>query len=141
MRISDWSSDVCSSDLTIKPLSLKGNGVLGKKVKYVSGDSQTNPDAARQAAQRAIERDGAIMFSGGPSSAVAVAQQYLAQDKGVIFMDALTHSNDTSGKHRRRYGFRHFRSEEHTCELQSLMRTSYAVFCLKQKPRTHTKTT
>src|SRR3546814_10187480 len=92
----------------MKPLSLKGNGVLGKKVKYVSGDSQTNPDAARQAAQRAIERDGALLFSGGSSSAVAVAPQYLAQDKGVIFMDALTHSNDTTGKDGRRYGFRHF---------------------------------
>ncbi|MYZ47564.1 substrate-binding protein [Propylenella binzhouense] len=93
---------------TMKPLSLKGNGVLGKKVEYVTGDTQTNPDAARQAAQRAIERDKVIMFSGGSSSAVAVAQQYLAQDKGVIFMDALTHSNDTTGKDRRRYGFRHF---------------------------------
>lgn len=93
---------------TMKPLSLKGNGVLGKKVEYVTGDTQTNPDAARQSAQRAIERDGVIMFSGGSSSAVAVAQQYLAQEKGVVFMNALTHSNDTTGKDRRRYGFRHF---------------------------------
>ena len=93
---------------TLKPLHLKGNGVLGKKVTYVTGDTQTNPDAARQVAQRAIERDGVIMFSGGSSSAVAVAQQYLAQEKGVIFMNALSHSNDTTGKDRRRYGFRHF---------------------------------
>ncbi len=93
---------------TMKPLSLKGDGVLGKKVEYVTGDTQTNPDAARTAASRAIERDGVIMFSGGSSSAVAVAQQYLAQERGVVFMDALTHSNDTTGKDRRRYGFRHF---------------------------------
>lgn len=93
---------------TLKPLSLKGNGVLGKKVEYVQGDAQTNPDAARAAARRMIERDGIIMFSGGSSSAVAVAQQYLAQEKSVIFMDALTHSNDTTGKDRRRYGFREF---------------------------------
>src|SRR3546814_21077271 len=133
MRISDWSSDVCSSDLyadegadqlkayqlavkhlnegggmleTLKPSSLKGNGVLGRKVEYVQGDAQTNPDAARAAARRMIERDGITMFSGGSSSAVAVAQQYLAQEKGVIFMDALTHSNDTTGKDRPRYGFR-----------------------------------
>src|SRR3546814_10463025 len=91
MRISDWSSDVCSSDLyadegadqlkayqlavkhlnegggmleTLKPSSLKGNGVLGRKVEYVQGDAQTNPDAARAAARRMIERDGIIMFSG-----------------------------------------------------------------------------
>src|SRR3546814_8313128 len=35
-------------------------------------------------------------------------------------------------------GVRRFRSEEHTSELQSLMRTSYAVFCLKKKPHTDT---
>ncbi len=93
---------------TLKPSSLKGNGVLGKKVEYVTGDTQTNPDAARTSARRMIERDGVIMWSGGSSSAVAIAQQYLAQEKGVIFMDALTHSNDTTGKDKRRYGFRYF---------------------------------
>src|SRR3546814_7085202 len=35
------------------------------------------------------------------------------------------------------FGFLHNRSEEHTSELQSLMRTSYAVFCLKKKKDTH----
>src|SRR3546814_3702623 len=34
--------------------------------------------------------------------------------------------------------YEHFRSEEHTSELQSLMRISYAVFCLKKKKNTHT---
>ena len=93
---------------TLKPSNLKGNGVLGKKVEYVTGDTQTNPDSARTSARRMIDRDGVIMWSGGSSSAVAIAQQYLAQEKGVIFMDALTHSNDTTGKDRRRYGFRYF---------------------------------
>jgi len=93
---------------TLKPSSLKGNGVLGKKVEYVTGDTQTNPDAARTSARRMIDRDGVIMWSGGSSSATAIAQQYLAQEKGVIYMDALTHSNDTTGKDKRRYGFRYF---------------------------------
>ncbi len=93
---------------TLKPSHLKGNGILKKKVQFVVGDSETKPDAARAAARRMIERDKAIMFTGGSSSAVAVAQQYLAQDMGVIFMDALSHSNDTTGKDRRRYGFRYF---------------------------------
>ncbi len=93
---------------TLKPSSLKGNGVLGKKVEYVEGDTQTNPDAARTSARRMVERDGVIMFSGGSSSATAIAQQYLAQDMGIIFMCGLTHSNDTTGKDRRRYGFRQF---------------------------------
>ncbi len=93
---------------TMQPTALKGNGVLGKKVTYVTGDTQTNPDAARASARRMIERDGVIMFTGGSSSAVAIAQQYLAQEKGVIFMSGLSHSNDTTGKDPRRYGFRHF---------------------------------
>lgn len=93
---------------TMKPLSLKGNGVLGKKVEYVTGDTQTKSDAARASAKRMIEKDGIIMFTGGSSSATAVAQQSLAQEMGVIFMNGLTHSNDTTGKDKRRYGFRHF---------------------------------
>ncbi len=93
---------------TMTPKSLKGNGVLGKKVEYVTGDTQTKSDAARASAKRMIEKDGVIMFSGGSSSGVAIAVQSLAQEMGVVFMCGLTHSNDTTGKDRRRYGFRHF---------------------------------
>lgn len=93
---------------TMKPLHLKGNGVLGKKVEYVTGDTQTKSDAARATAKRMIEKDGIIMFSGCSSSAVAVAMQSLAQEMGVINMCGLSHSNDTTGKDKRRYGFRHF---------------------------------
>lgn len=93
---------------TMKPKALKGNGILGKKVKYVTGDTQTKSDAARASAKRMIEKDGVIMYSGGSSSGVAIAQQSLAQEMGVIFMCGLTHSNDTTGKDKRRYGFRHF---------------------------------
>ncbi len=93
---------------TFKPSSLKGNGILGKKVAYVTGDTQTKSDAARASAKRMIEKDGVIMFSGGSSSGVAIAVQSLAQEMGVVFMAGLTHSNDTTGKDKRRYGFRHF---------------------------------
>jgi branched-chain amino acid transport system substrate-binding protein len=93
---------------TLKPLYLKGNGVLGKKVVGVQGNTQTNPSVARASARRMIEKEGIIMWSGGSSSATAVAQQYLAQELGVVFMCGLTHSNDTTGKDKRRYGFRHF---------------------------------
>ncbi|MEM8855858.1 MAG: substrate-binding protein, partial [Pseudomonadota bacterium] len=93
---------------TMTPSSLTGNGILGKKVEYVTGDTQTKADAARSSARRMIEKDGVIMFSGGSSSSVAVAQQSLAQEMGVVFMCGLTHANDTTGKDRRRYGFRHF---------------------------------
>lgn len=93
---------------TMKPTALKGNGILGKKVAFVTGDTQTKSDAARDSAKRMIERDKAVMISGGSSSGVAVAVQSLCQDMGVIFMAGLTHSNDTTGKDKRRYGFRHF---------------------------------
>ncbi|MEJ8572613.1 ABC transporter substrate-binding protein [Microbaculum marinum] len=93
---------------TMKPLALKGNGVLGKKVAFVTGDTQTKSDAARASAKRMIEKDGAIMITGGSSSGVAVAVQSLCQEAGVIFMAGLTHSNDTTGKDKRANGFRHF---------------------------------
>ncbi|MCB8837154.1 ABC transporter substrate-binding protein [Aurantimonas sp. VKM B-3413] len=92
----------------LKPSSLKGNGILGKKVAFVTGDTQTKSDAARASAKRMIEADKVIMISGGSSSGVAVAVQSLCQDAGVVFMAGLTHSNDTTGKDKRRYGFRHF---------------------------------
>lgn len=93
---------------TMQPSSLKGNGILGKKVQFVTGDTQTKSDAARASAQRMIQRDGVTMFTGGSSSGVAIACQSLAQELGVIYMCGLTHSNDTTGKDKRRYGFRHF---------------------------------
>jgi len=93
---------------TMKPGHLKGNGVLGKKVEFVTGDTATGPDAARANAKQMIEKDGVIMINGGSSSSVAIAVQSLCQEAGIIFMCGLTHSNDTTGKDRRRYGFRHF---------------------------------
>ncbi|MGB7182707.1 MAG: substrate-binding protein [Burkholderiaceae bacterium] len=93
---------------TFSSKALKGNGILGKKVAYVTGDTQTKPDAARASARSMIEKDGAIMITGGSSSGVAVAVQALCQEAGVIFMAGLTHSNDTTGKDKKANGFRHF---------------------------------
>ncbi len=93
---------------TFSSKTLKGNGILGKKVAYVTGDDQTKPDAGRDTARRMIERDGAVMISGCSSSGVAIAEQALCQEKGIIYMAGLTHSNDTTGKDKKRYGFRHF---------------------------------
>mgnify|MGYP003573973383 FL=1 len=96
----------CLNTFTSK--ALKGNGILGKKVDFVTGDTQTKSDAARASAKTMIEKDGAIMINGGSSSGVAVAVQGLCQEAGVIFMAGLTHSNDTTGKDRKANGFRHF---------------------------------
>jgi branched-chain amino acid transport system substrate-binding protein len=86
----------------------EGNGINGKKVAFVTGDTQTKSDAARASAKRMIEKDGAVMITGGSSSGVAIAVQALCQEAGVIFMAGLTHSNDTTGKDKPANGFRHF---------------------------------
>ncbi|MGV6848984.1 MAG: ABC transporter substrate-binding protein, partial [Marinibacterium sp.] len=59
----------CLNTFTSK--ALKGNGILGKKVTFVTGDTQTKSDAARASAKSMIEKDGAIMINGGSSSGVA----------------------------------------------------------------------
>ena len=97
---------------TFSSKALKGNGVNGKKVVFVTGDTQTKSDAARASAKRMIEKDGAVMITGGSSSGVAIAVQGLCQEAGVIFMAGLTHSNDTTGKDKRANGFRHFFNTE-----------------------------
>ncbi len=85
---------------------LSGDGVLGYQIDYVEGDTATDASTADQSASRMIQRDNVIMFSGGSSSAVAIAQQGVAQREKVMFMNCLTHSNDTTGKDCVRYGFR-----------------------------------
>ncbi len=93
---------------TFSSKTLDGTGILGNKVEYVTGDTQTKSDVARASAQSMIQKDECIMISGGSSSGVAVAVQGLCQEAGVIFMSGVTHSNDTTGKDRKANGFRHF---------------------------------
>ena len=93
---------------TFSSKALDGTGVLGKKVEFVTGDTQTKSDAARASAKSMIEKDGVVMVNGGSSSGVAIAVQGLCQEAGVIFMAGLTHSNDTTGKDKKANGFRHF---------------------------------
>ncbi len=93
---------------TFSSKALDGTGIMGHKVEFVTGDTQTKSDAARASAKSMIEKDGVIMINGGSSSGVAIAVQGLCQEAGIIFMAGLTHSNDTTGKDRKANGFRHF---------------------------------
>ncbi len=93
---------------TFSSKALDGTGILGKKVEFVTGDTQTKSDAARASAKSMIEKDGVVMINGGSSSGVAIAVQGLCQEAGIIFMAGLTHSNDTTGKDKKANGFRHF---------------------------------
>ncbi|WP_123533125.1 substrate-binding protein [Halosimplex salinum] len=85
---------------------LSGEGVLDYEIDFVEGDTATDASAADESASRMVQRDDVIMFSGGSSSAVAIAQQGVAQREKVLFMCCLTHSNDTTGKDCVRYSFR-----------------------------------
>src|SRR3546814_3684583 len=119
MRISDWSSDVCSSDLFLDPLlryggnsvtlSLYRNDIAFADVAI--GANQAGVAAAIQA--RGI---GDSLFEAVLAQNAGGAQQAFGDLSGEILASTL------SG-----------RSEEPTSELQSLMRISYAVFCLKNK--------
>src|SRR3546814_10223164 len=109
MRISDWSSDVCSSDLPNSPRGRKPRAFLLQQERLAlllrSGRRwRAAPDEGASAASCSAllheqpESKASLRCARAPSSALR-------------------------------------RSEEHTSELQSLMRISYAVFCLKQKKR------
>src|SRR3546814_9248675 len=97
MRISDWSSDGCSSDLNcFYPIMVKDGAIVG------FGD--VCPDEFHPKQTEVID--------------------------GISYVYPI----DKAGVERKwRYARQSVRSEEHTSELQSLMRISYAVFCLKKK--------
>src|SRR3546814_3675489 len=115
MRISDWSSDVCSSDLF---------GYCGlERVHRFWRPGQEFCDIRVQPHWCCPRRSGAY-----PCGAFAYLELRAAGRSGQGACPLLV---------RIRRGF--VRSEEHTSELQSLMRISYAVFCLKKKKQTKTK--
>src|SRR3546814_3355901 len=101
MRISDWSSDVCSSDLIHLPDGFN-----------------------RQTFHR--------MINGHHVAEVAVRIGEGKQARVAIHLDAPVDHGLMRGRAGRQAQNLDQRSEEHTSELQSLMRISYAVFCLKK---------
>src|SRR3546814_1695509 len=102
MRISDWSSDVCSSGLPTSSSSLKSTRAV--IVADLARSSFVAPVAG--SATSPIEPDTSI------TSSTRAGLRWSSQSSS--------------------------RSEEHTSELQSLMRISYAVFCLKKKKKKQT---
>src|SRR3546814_7438645 len=121
MRISDWSSDVCSSDLIARAHRLEAHLGLEhrdrpfEEVFFLAG----------------VEAPGLDVFDALP--AVGLVDTYIdliAVDIGKLAF-IRPFEQDRTGD--RLFGAE--RSEEHTSELQSLMRSSYAVFCLKKKKK------
>src|SRR3546814_4565849 len=126
MRMSDWSSDVCSSDLF-------GIGVrAGDGADDVEGVVDVGDPVAQRLVHRVLERPGACLDRDDFS-----AEQFHAEHIGLLPRDVDRAHEDGAGQaEQRRDGRCGDRSEEHTSELQSLMRISYAVFCLKKKQDT-----
>jgi ABC-type branched-subunit amino acid transport system substrate-binding protein len=92
--------------LVPKVPTLSGKGVLGKRVDYKSGDTQTQPDPAVQLQTGFITQNKAIMITGCVSSAEAIALEKLAQRYKVLNMVGCSGANETTGKDCQRYGFR-----------------------------------
>jgi ABC-type branched-subunit amino acid transport system substrate-binding protein len=82
------------------------NGLLGKKVALVVADSAAKPNEAVQAQQRFINENKIVAMTGATSSAVAVALNKFAEREKVIYLVAISGSNDTTGKDCSRYSFR-----------------------------------
>src|SRR3546814_4001712 len=114
MRISDWSSDVCSSDLETSYGRITGSyRVLDALYTLAFSHPRRAPFFAGELAQLfALAKEepqlDILALKGSFAGAMGMGQ----------FMPS---------------SYRNWRSEEHTSELQSLMRISYAVFCLKKK--------
>jgi ABC-type branched-subunit amino acid transport system substrate-binding protein len=92
---------------------LSGDGVLGYTVEGVVRDTATDPAEARQAAAELIDRDEALLVSGGASTAAAFTIQEVCQQERVQYMAALTQSPVLTGEQCARYGFR----EMHTVSM------------------------
>jgi branched-chain amino acid transport system substrate-binding protein len=86
----------------------KGGGILGMQVKSSVGDDQTTADVARDNAQRMIERDGAVMITGGSSTGTAIAVSALCQQKKTLFLATLTHGDETTNQNCHYHTFRRY---------------------------------
>src|SRR3546814_10563416 len=147
MRISDWSSDVCSSDLVVDHVSL-GTGFRID----LAGSPLLAPVADRIATWRRLvsppPSQSTHEFLDFPDLGPGFELQPL--EPGVLdwvgrihaftFAAALSHGNVSGdipavSDGANRLADAIARSEEHTSELQSLIRTSYAVFCLKKQKK------
>src|SRR3546814_5546368 len=117
LRISDWSSDVCSSDLhrCLVGRHLRVGQLLALQRIGLAGATLVHQHHAALL-EHVLERRRHCGIAGGRRLARAAGEQ----EYRIRLQVAVLVGRDP-------------RSEEHTSELQSLMRISYAVFCLKKK--------
>src|SRR3546814_7671191 len=134
MRISDWSSDVCSSDLVNPRAGAadflgRGHDGLGIAQPFSHGIAARHMPE-RAVLQLACAADDSSLAEAGDTLRVSAqhvdeALRKIQPQRLQLLHIGLKHVDVAPGKG--------IRSEEHTSELQSLMRISYAVFCLTKK--------
>src|SRR3546814_1669536 len=117
MRISDWSSDVCSSDL----IPAQTSGLYG---------CQAMMDVVQQVHVPAQRFAGGLEQFGDDAKIFGRVPDIFGRQVGVGGFVEIFVLRPAIGRRHARH-----RSEEHTSELQSLMRTSYAVFSLNTKKK------
>src|SRR3546814_9513972 len=118
MRISDWSSDVCSSDLLLRPL--------------VTREFDAFDETATERFQRlSYDLDGRTTFASYLGTTDALSTGFWTDYDALGRVIARSQDSEKGLL----TTLSSYRSEEHTSELQSLMRISYAVFCLKKKKK------
>src|SRR3546814_10376747 len=129
MRISDWSSDVCSSDLQ------GGTAVVAKRLGNVAvtfAEGQVR-GAGRGQASAYVDRAAATLPA-DIQERITRKRKPGDQDAAI---DPLSLPEVRAAVQRASFELLVGRSEEHTSELESLMRTSYAVLCLKKNKQEH----
>src|SRR3546814_6880134 len=126
-RISDWSSDVCSSDLKLTDMLALQMINRRLEARARAGASYLQASVTQEDVSRSV--DGTFV------SIMPVGEDWEAalNDVRAVIQDAKASpaSEAEIDREYREFEALMARSEEHTSELQSLMRSSYAVFCLK----------
>src|SRR3546814_4098213 len=143
MRISDWSSDVCSSDLLLASRRGHEDGMLGHGHDRHALDGLDVEGGAKglRAAAGRLHHEGPPGIRGNGEKGLALVERHDAlaiaecDREGAVAAQfdarAIRQTQHAALRDPCRI-IREQRSEEHTSELQSLMRISYAVFCLNK---------
>src|SRR3546814_2711335 len=136
MRISDWSSDVCSSDLEEAgavpqrewhqdEAGQRGQLELDNRHEHLHREDEEGDDHDRPGEQQHGDRQEIVEEGREPHQLRDLLEQWQRRREAS--------ARQSTGLQER--------SEVHTSELQSLMRISYACFCLKKKKQSHKKKT